>query len=175
MPDQPMPNILLRPVLQADFDTLFAMMADPVAVHMAAFTPPNPDDRAAFDARYTRILGDPTVMVRTIVLQAPDGEQVVGSILRYFDEGHAELSYWVDRAYWGQGIASDALRRFVGELPERPLFARAAADNLGSLRVLERNGFVPLRTEQGFAPARNATIDELLLAFPAPATPPEGA
>lgn len=163
-------TVSLRPVETPDLDAWFPMMADPVAIAMAAFTSPNADDRAAFDARWRRILAIPTGIVRTVEIAAPgEAARVAGSILLYHEEGHAEISYWIDRALWGRGIAGAAVVAFLAEVDERPIFARAAADNAGSLRVLERAGFVRLRMEQGFANARNAVIDEVVLVYPAPA------
>ena len=49
-----MADVELRMVQHEDLDTLFDMMRDPVAVRMAAFTPPDPDDRAAFDRHQAR-------------------------------------------------------------------------------------------------------------------------
>lgn len=45
----------------------------------------------------------------------------------------------------------------------RPLHARAAADNAGSVRVLEKCGFTVTGTDRGYANARGAEIDEVLL------------
>jgi RimJ/RimL family protein N-acetyltransferase len=42
----------------------------------------------------------------------------------------------------------------------RPLHARAASDNVGSMRVLEKAGFRITGTDRGFARARNAEIEE---------------
>lgn len=59
----------------------------------------------------------------------------------------AELGYWLGRAYWGEGIATAAVRALVPhalrELKLYRLQARVFADNPASMRVLERCGFVP--------------------------------
>ena len=77
--------------------------------------------------------------------------------------GEREVTYWIDRAHWGRGIATRALRSLLAELPMRPLHARAAADNAASIRVLTNCGFVVCGADRGFAAARGAEIDELLL------------
>ena len=56
-----------------------------------------------------------------------------------------------------------ALSAFVGGLAERPLYARAAADNIASIRVLEKCGFVLIGRDRGFANARGAEIEEVVL------------
>jgi RimJ/RimL family protein N-acetyltransferase len=43
------------------------------------------------------------------------------------------------------------------------LYARAASDNAGSLRVLEKCGFEAVGTETSFAAARNEAIEETIL------------
>jgi RimJ/RimL family protein N-acetyltransferase len=45
----------------------------------------------------------------------------------------------------------------------RPVHARAASDNAGSLKVLRRAGFEPIGTEVSYAPGRDAEIEETVL------------
>jgi RimJ/RimL family protein N-acetyltransferase len=140
---------------------LFEQQLDPEAIHMAAFTVEDPHDRDAFERRWQRILGDPEVIARTIVA---DGE-VAGSIGAWRDPElpGREVTYWLGREFWGRGIATLALRAFLREVIERPLYGRCAKDNVGSLRVLEKCGFEVVRGDRGFANARRAEIDELVL------------
>ncbi|MFF9811464.1 GNAT family N-acetyltransferase [Streptomyces coeruleorubidus] len=151
-------NVELRQVHDSDLPVFFRQMNDPEALHMAAFTPEDPADRDAFDAHWARIRSS-TAVVRTVLA---DGD-VVGSAAVYGEPGEREVTYWVDRAYWGKGIATAALRALVTEVPERPLYARAASDNAGSLRVLEKCGFRAVATASGYASARGAEIDETVL------------
>jgi RimJ/RimL family protein N-acetyltransferase len=73
------------------------------------------------------------------------------------------VTYAVDREVWGQGVASQALRLLLEEVTARPVSARAASDNLGSLRVLEKAGFRIIGTNRDFAQARKAEIEETIL------------
>ena len=88
---------------------------------------------------------------------------LVGHIASFVIAGETEITYWVDRAVWGQGVAGRALEAFLRECVTRPLFARAASDNAASLRVLRRAGFVDIGTDVGFANARQAEIEETIL------------
>ncbi len=142
-------HIALRAVHDSDLPVFYRQMNDPEALHMAAFTPKDPADRDAFDAHWARIRASDDV-VRAILA---DGD-VVGSAAVYGEPGEREVTYWVDRAYWGRGVATAALRALLTEVPERPLYARAAADNAGSLRVLEKCGFRITARAGGFAQAR---------------------
>ncbi|MFG2466317.1 GNAT family N-acetyltransferase [Streptomyces canus] len=153
-------QIVLREVHDSDLPVFFRQMNDPEALHMAAFTPKDPADRDAFDAHWKRIRASADVQ-RTILA---DGD-VVGSAAVYGDPGEREVTYWIDRAYWGRGIATAALRELVAQVPERPLYARAAADNTGSLRVLEKCGFRVTARASGYAQARGAEIDEFVLSL----------
>jgi ribosomal-protein-alanine N-acetyltransferase len=75
-------------------------------------------------------------------------DTVVGLVgFHEWDRYHrrAEAGYGLARAYWGQGIASEALRatlRFGFEdMDLNRVFARTIADNHESVRLLERLGF----------------------------------
>jgi RimJ/RimL family protein N-acetyltransferase len=74
-----------------------------------------------------------------------------------------EVTYRVDRTHWGKGIASAALRLLLAETAERPLYARAASDNVGSLRVLEKAGFRRVGVNRDFAPGRGEENEETIL------------
>jgi len=157
-----MPVIALRPLTDADVEPLFQMMRDPEAVQMAAFVARDPDDREAFDAHLARVRTDPEVTNRVITR---DGE-VVGSIGSFVMEGDIEITYWIDRSFWGRGIATEALALFLRTVEtRRPLHARAASDNTGSLRVLRKAGFNPTGTDVGYANARQSEIEETILAL----------
>ncbi|WP_436534866.1 GNAT family N-acetyltransferase [Actinoplanes sp. HUAS TT8] len=154
-----MTEVALRPIVDSDLDALFEQMRDPESVRMAGFTAKDPDDRAAFDAHMAKIKAWPGVVNRAITL---DG-RLVGSIASFLMGDDTEFTYWIDRAFWGQGIASRALALLLDEVPVRPVLARVAGDNAGSLRVLQKAGFVVTGTEVGFANARNAEIEETIL------------
>lgn len=152
-------KINLREVIATDLSIFFENQRDPEAVYMAAFTSENPADRAAFDAFWTRIMGNETVLNRTILV---DGE-VAGSVSSYVESGATEVTYWLGREFWGRGIATAALAEFLKEQKVRPIYARAAKDNIGSLRVLEKCGFRIIGEDRGYANGRGQEIEEYLL------------
>lgn len=151
-------DVLLREVQDGDLPVFFRHMSDPESNRMAAFTSEDPTDRAAFDAHWVRIRASDAV-TRTVLA---DGE-VVGHTAVYGPPGEREVTYVIDRAHWGRGIATLALRRLLDAVPARPLRARAAADNAGSLRVLLKCGFVVTGHDRGFANARGEDTDEVVL------------
>jgi RimJ/RimL family protein N-acetyltransferase len=152
-------NILLREVTAEDLPFFFAHQLDPEANYMAAFTTKDPTDRAAFEAHWARILNDPTTINRTILFNG----QVAGSVGCYEDEGHPEVTYWLGKSYWGQGIATAALQALLALVAVRPMYARVAKDNFGSRRVLEKCGFTIVGEDKGFANARGQETEEYLL------------
>jgi RimJ/RimL family protein N-acetyltransferase len=128
---------------------------------MAAFTAKNPADRDTFDAHWKRILSDEAVVKRTILFEG----YVVGSVASFIDQefGKREVTYWIGRKYWGRGIATKALTKFLRELKVRPIYARASKDNTASIRVLEKCGFKITGHGKGFANARGKEIEEVVL------------
>src|SRR3974377_733596 len=123
---------------------------------MAAFVSRGPSDRDAFLKHGRRILADPTVTTKAIV---QNGE-VVGSVGSFLWEGKPQVTYWIRKQYWGQGIATRALAQFVRDLKTRPLYASPARDNAASIRVLEKCGFTLRGSAKAFAGARGEEIEE---------------
>lgn len=58
----------------------------------------------------------------------------------------AEVGYWLGEEYWGKGIASSALNGIVeygfNKLDLKRIFATPLEQNIGSRRILEKNGFI---------------------------------
>ena len=152
------PVIKLRPTEIPDLDHLFEFQLDEEGGYLAAFMPKDHADKSAYLAKYTKLLNDPTVNNQTIVI----GDTIVGSIAKFVMEGDAEITYWIDRKFWGQGIATKALKEFLAIETSRPLFGRVAFDNFGSQKVLEKCGFIKTGIDKGFANARQAEIEEFI-------------
>jgi len=60
--------------------------------------------------------------------------QVAGHIACYPDGENLEVTYWLGRAFWGRGLATQALKKMLHLVVDRPIFARAATDNIGSIK-----------------------------------------
>src|SRR4051812_15110012 len=98
-------------------------MRDPVSVQVAAFTAKDPGDRQTFDSRMAKSRTAPDATMRAVIR---DG-RLVGSIASFVVEGATEITYWIDRCVWGQGIASRAVALFLDTVRVRPMYARAAS------------------------------------------------
>ncbi|MEO8665627.1 MAG: GNAT family N-acetyltransferase [Ignavibacteria bacterium] len=151
-------QISLRPTTVTDLEKLFQFQLDKEGIHLAAFTPKDPTDKTAYMTKFKKILEDPTITNRTIIVD----KQIVGSIAQFIMEGDAEITYWIDRKFWGQGVASAALKEFLNIVKTRPLIGRTAFDNYGSQKVLEKCGFEKTGTDKGFANARQREIEEFI-------------
>ena len=152
------PDIKLRPTEISDLDTLFQFQLDKEGGYLAAFMPKDPTDKVAYINKLTKLLDDPTVNNQTIILD----NIIVGSVAKFVREGDREITYWIDRKFWGKGIATKALNKFLDIEVSRPIFGRVAFDNFSSQRILEKCGFVKVGSDKGFANARQTEIEEFI-------------
>lgn len=148
----------LRNTSEDDLDILFEIQKDEQAVYLAAFTNKDPSNKELYLEKWRKLLKDKTIHSQTIFLH----DEIVGSVCKYLIKNEPELTYGIKRSYWGQGLATEAVRLFLTIEKSRPLNARAAFDNIGSLRVLEKNGFNRIGTDIGYANARQKEILEFI-------------
>jgi RimJ/RimL family protein N-acetyltransferase len=137
-------RLLLRPGWGEDAPALARAIADEQVVRNLA-TAPWPyaiEDAEAFLASPR----DP-VMPSFLITERTDGDPViVGACgLGRRPSGAVELGYWIGRAHWGKGFATEAGRALIDiartlKLPR--LEASHFLDNPASGRVLEKLGFV---------------------------------
>lgn len=148
-------DVYLRELQDSDLPVFWEQLTDPELHQMAALTRKYHYDRGHFDQHWAKVRSDPAVLLRTVVA---DGV-VAGHAAVFGSPSEREVTYVVGRSHWGRGIASRALAELIELESTRPLHAEAAADNAGSLRVLERCGFVATGRSRCFARARGAEID----------------
>jgi RimJ/RimL family protein N-acetyltransferase len=154
--DPAMCDVRLRPVEQGDLPRMYDMQLDPESNRMAVTIPRTEE---AFDAHWAKVLADPGVTARVILV----GETVVGTISCFPMDGEDHVGYWIDRADWGRGIASRALQLLLREVTKRPLVATVATSNAASLRVLQKCGFVVERVRHSPATDRYPECEEAVL------------
>jgi RimJ/RimL family protein N-acetyltransferase len=151
-------NITLTETNKDDLNALFQFQLDKEANYLAAFTSKDANDKTAYIEKYTKFLMDPTINMRTIKVN----DVIVGSVAKFIMENEPEITYWIDRNFWEQGIATTALNNFLKIEKIRPIYGRVAFDNYGSQKVLEKCGFIKIGKEKGFANARQAEIEEYI-------------
>lgn len=127
-------GVQLRDVETTDLPVLYQHQLEPEAINLAVV---NPRTAEAFDAHWRKILGNPGVIAKAIMLD----DTVVGHISCFRSEGQDEVGYWIAREHWGKGIATRALALLLEQVTIRPLHATVARANAASIRVLQRCGF----------------------------------
>lgn len=128
-------DIRIRDVQPDDLPIFFEQQLDADATRMAGFPS---RDRAAFDAHWaSNILGNPTAVTQTVLLNG----EVAGYMGSWQQDGARLVGYWIGKEYWGRGVATEALARFLRIVTTRPLLAHVAPHNVASIRVLEKCGF----------------------------------
>jgi RimJ/RimL family protein N-acetyltransferase len=128
-------RVRLRPAEPSDLHRMYDLQLDPDSNRMAVTIPRT---REAFDSHWAKSLGDPANIVRAILFD----DSMVGYVCCFPMDGQDHVGYWIDRTFWGMGIASRALQLLLREVAKRPLVATAATNNGASLRVLQKCGFV---------------------------------
>jgi RimJ/RimL family protein N-acetyltransferase len=151
-------DIQIRDATESDFPTFFEHQCDPASARMAAFGTRDPD-RDELAARWKKSLHDGLTTQKAIIV---DGN-AVGFVASFMREQQLEVTYWIARSHWGRGIATSALSQLLQCVATRPIYASAAKDNVGSLRVLAKCGFAIRGSGRAFALARGEEIDEVFL------------
>jgi len=148
--------MILKPTKEEDLEQLFLNQADEEYNIMAAFTSENPNDKEAYIEKWTKIIHNPEINMQSIFID----DVLIGSVLYFEMMGEVNVSYGIERQFWGKGFGKKALKLFLEQVEKRPLHGRVAFDNFGSQNVLEYCGFKKIEKEFGFAQARNKEIEE---------------
>lgn len=133
-------RLVLRPPTAADLDDIVAEINDVAVVRMLARVPfPYSHADAEDFLAWSRMSRNDINLV-----VAKDG-RVIGCAGINDVAGTCEFGYWLGKAHWRQGLATEASRAFLafcfGELGMDKIRAGAFADNPSSLRVQEKLGF----------------------------------
>ena len=149
-------EVQLREVMEGDLPIFFEQQLEPEANRMAAFPP---RDREALTAHWNKILGDEAVIKKAILFNG----QAAGNIVIYEQADKQLVGYWIGKEYWGRGIATRALSELLGQVERRPLYAYAAKQNVGSMRVLEKCGFALFGENKEFDERLSEEVEEFIL------------
>ena len=147
--------VLLRNVTESDLPILYEQQLDSEATAMAAFPSREHD---AFMAHWKKIMAYENNLIKTISYAG----EVAGYILSWEMEGEREVGYWLGKAYWGKGIATQALAEYISIVKTRPLMSHVARHNIGSRRVLEKCGFKVIGEDKYTNPA-GVEVEEFVL------------
>ncbi len=154
------PVCRLRDATPRDVPAFYRMHADPEANRRGSFIPRTRPD---FYAHWKKVLKNRLNLKQTIVYKG----RVAGYLVSFVRTGTGkmpfrEVGYWIDRKYWGLGLASEGLRQLLVWHKKRPLFARVAKKNPGSRKVAENNGFKVIKEDE-YENAAGVRVEEYLL------------
>jgi [ribosomal protein S5]-alanine N-acetyltransferase len=153
--------IKLKSTKFADLDILFRFQLYKEVKNLAAVRTKYQPNKTAYITKYTKLLNDPSINNQTIFIN----NIIVGSIAKFERDNDAEVTYLIDKNFWGQGIATIALKQFLTIEIARPIFGRTAFDNFASQRVLEKCDFKKIGKNTYFANERQSEIEELIYKF----------
>lgn len=153
-----MPDVVLKTVETKDLLSLFEHQTDVQANEMAAFGSKDFHDQAAFNSRWHKILENPEIVCRSVM-----ADTLIAGYVAHFEQlNKPSISYWIGKSFWGRGVATESVRQFLRLVVVRPLYARVALSNLGSVKVLTKNGFRQMATENSYSEARGALVEEAI-------------
>jgi RimJ/RimL family protein N-acetyltransferase len=140
-----LPEVLIREWKREDLEPLVAQ-ADNIKVwnNLRNYFP-HPYTKENGQAWLDTVIGASPIV--NLAIQA-DGELAggIGLILNGdVYQKSAELGYWLGEPFWGQGIATEAVRQMVEYgfyyFDIVRMYAEVFENNKASMRVLEKNGF----------------------------------
>jgi len=141
-------RLRLEPQTAAHAEAMFAVLGDP-ALYEHENEPPSSVEwlRARFGRLASRRSADGREQWLNWVIRLPTGELIGYVQATVRPGGGAAIAYVLSSAYWGRGIAQQAVEAMIAELVEhhevRSLSAVLKRRNVRSLRLLERLGFAP--------------------------------
>lgn len=140
-------RLILRPIEESDASALFPLINDPEIVRYTLNIPhPYPEDALVQWIRGARDAMDRNGRCELSIVLRETGLPI--GVCSLFDISlehmNAEVAYWLGRKHWGQGYATEAVRRIVRfgfqDLHMERIHARVFAENARSTRVIEKAG-----------------------------------
>jgi RimJ/RimL family protein N-acetyltransferase len=145
-------RLILRPLAVGDAADIVKMAGDKDVARMTTRIP-HPytyDDALNFIAA----VGDEPVFAITF------NRRLIGCMgIHRAEKGEAEIGYWLGKAWWGRGFATEAARKIIRygfhTLGLSRIVAGHFSDNPASKRVLRKCGFQATGQQQRFSASRD--------------------
>jgi 8-oxo-dGTP diphosphatase len=161
-------RLVLRAPADSDVEAIVAQLSDPAVTETTARIPHpyGPDDAMGWidSCRREREAGEGLALV----IERRADRALVGSVGIHLQTAVAPviLGYWIGRAHWSQGYATEAAHGLLGhafaELAVERVHASVYPGNPASLRVLAKLGFRVVGQIREPAPARGGVRDAIL-------------
>jgi len=141
------PRLLLRAYTERDFEGVHAYASDPETVRFMTWGPNTPQQTRDFRREAVAQQSvTPRVNYHFVVALRESGQIIGGCGIHIRQPEHrgAEIGYCFHRDFWGQGYATEAaaalLRFGFEQLQMHRIYARCDPLNIGSERVMQKNG-----------------------------------
>lgn len=146
-------SLTLEPQTAAHAEEMFMVLSDPAIYEYENEPPPSPEWLCArFTKLETRLSAEGDEQWLNWVIRLPTSELIGYVQATVHPEGRAAIAYELSSAYWGRGLARQAVNAMISELIEhyrvRSFFAVLKRENRRSIRLLERLGFSLASSEQ---------------------------
>lgn len=146
-------TLTLEPQTVAHAEEMFVVLSDPAIYEYENEPPPSLEWlRARFTKLESRQSLDGQEQWLNWVIRLPTSELIGYVQATVRPNGRAAIAYELSSAYWGRGLARQAVQAMISELVEhyqvRSFSAVLRRENLRSLRLLERLGFSLAPPEQ---------------------------
>ena len=140
-------SLTLEPQIAAHAEEMFVVLSDP-AIYEYEGEPPQSVQglRDRFADLETRQSRNGQEQWLNWVIRLPNTELIGYVQATVYPSGRAAIAYELSSAYWGRGLARQAVQAMISELIEqygiRSFSAVLKRENRRSLRLLQRLGFV---------------------------------
>jgi RimJ/RimL family protein N-acetyltransferase len=146
-------SLTLEPQTAAHAEEMFAVLGDPAIYEYENEPPPSLERlRARFTKLESRLSENGQEQWLNWVIRLPTSDLVGYVQATLHPDGYAAIAYELSSAYWGRGLARQAVQAMISELVGyyrvRSLSSVLKRENLRSMRLLERLGFSPASPEQ---------------------------
>ncbi len=146
-------NLTLEPQTAAHAEEMFAVLSDPAIYEYENEPPPSLEWlRARFTKLESRLSANGREQWLNWGIRLPTSELIGYVQSTVHPDDRAAIAYELSSAYWGRGLAREAVQAMISELAGcyrvRDLSSVLKRKNLRSIRLLERLGFSPASPEQ---------------------------
>lgn len=165
-------RLVIRDFQVGDWRDVYEYASDPVFMRFSSSGPLSEVEVQEAVLNQAREPSAANRMVFTLAIELTDRTKVVGTcslFLQEHDSGEATIHCGVNRAFWGQGLATEALGELLRfafvELGLHRVSTRHVVENNAPGRVLEKLGFTQTGLVRGSAMIQGIAHDEYAYAI----------
>jgi ribosomal-protein-alanine N-acetyltransferase len=142
-------DIYLRAVVYNDYNDMFDYGSDPEVTKNLFWDRYQTIDDAQKAVKENFLVRPVKNLPAAYAIVVKGNNKMIGTCDFFFidwDRGIGEMGYCLNKAYWGRGYATKACRELIkfgfNYLKLDKIIIRHHQDNIGSKRVIEKNGFI---------------------------------